>query len=79
MWGPNVPSFEMQVEETEEERWYCVGYYLSPSEKEGEAQRLLVRTLQGQPSGARLLVLGNISANLDSLWGRQERTFWQQR
>ena len=55
----------MQVGEEKEERWYCMGCYLPPSDKEGDAQQLLSHAMQGQPSGTRLLVLDKLKADLD--------------
>ena len=34
----NVIPWEMQAGKEKEKRWYCVGCYLPPSEKEGAAQ-----------------------------------------
>ena len=71
-WGSNIILWEMQVGEEKEERWYCVGCYLPPSDKKGEAQQLLTRAMQQQPSGTRLMVLGDLNANLDVPWTTQE-------
>ena len=72
VWGPNVLSFQLQVGEKEEERWHCVGAYLPPSDKAGDAQRLMTAAIRAVPDGARLMVLGDLNADLDSPRGRQE-------
>ena len=72
VWGPNVLSFQLQVAQKEEERWHCVGAYLPPSDKVGDAQRLMTATIRAVPDGARLMVLGDLNADLDSPPGRQE-------
>ena len=72
VWGENVLSFELQVGEGDKEQWHCVGAYLPPSDKEGKAQRLMTAAIKAQPKGARLMVLGDLNANLDSPRGRQE-------
>ena len=36
-----------------------------PLDKEGEAQRLLSRAMKAQPDGTKLLVLGDLNADLD--------------
>ena len=46
--------------------------YISPSDKAGEAQRLLAAAMRAVPEGARLMVLADLNADLDSPWGRQE-------
>ena len=46
-----------------------------PSDKEGEAQKLVMEALEGAPEGALPMVIGDINANLDSPWGRQEEIF----
>ena len=55
-----------------EDRWHCVEGYISPSDKAGEAQRLLAAAMRAVPEGARLMVLADLNADLDSPWGRQE-------
>ena len=72
VWGPNVLSFQLQVGEKEEERWHCVGAYLPPSDKAGDAQRLMTAAIRAVPDGARLMVLGDLNADLDSPRGREE-------
>ena len=66
VWGENVISFELQVGEGEKDRWHCVGAYFPPSDKEGKAQRLLTTAIRAQPEGVRLMVLGDLNADLDS-------------
>ena len=72
VWGPNVLSFQLHVGQKEEERWHCVGAYLPPSNKAGEAQRLLTAAIREVPEGARLMMLVDLNADLDPSWGRQE-------
>ena len=67
--GPNVISFELL---SGEERWYVVGCYLPPSDKGGEAHRRLEHVLGLQPEGTRLLLLGDLNADLDFPRNRQE-------
>ena len=49
-----------------------VGGYLPPSDKAGDAQRLMTAAIRAVPDGARLMVLGDLNADLDSPRGRQE-------
>ena len=70
--GLNVLSFQIQVGEKEEEWWHCVGGYLPPSDKAGDAQRLMTEAIRAVPDRARLMVLANLNTNLDSPRGRQE-------
>ena len=70
VWGENVLSFQLQVGEEEEDRWHCVGAYFPPSDKEGKAQRLMTAAVKAQPKGARLMVLGDLNADLDSPMGQ---------
>ena len=65
--GPNVISFELITgdDKGEEERWYVVGCYLPPSDKEGEAQRRVLQALKEQPEGTKPLIIGDFNANLD--------------
>ena len=71
VWGPNFLLFQLQVGQKEKDRWYCVGGYLPPLDKTGEAQHLLTVAIRAVPKGARLMVLADLNANLDSFWGRQ--------
>ena len=61
--GPNVISFEMVV--ARNERWFVVGCYLPPSDKGGEAQRLVTAALEGAPAGSLPLVIGDLNSDLD--------------
>ena len=64
--GPNVISFELVTGEGEEvERWYVVGAYLPPSDKEGETQRRLLQALKEQPKGTKPLIIGVFNSDLD--------------
>ena len=75
-WGPNVILWEMQVGKTVKERWYCVGCYQPPSDKEGTAQRLLSHVIKRQPDVTKLLVLGDLNADLDVPMTTQEDVFF---
>ena len=70
VWGPNVLSFQLQVGQKEEERWHCVGEYLPPSDKAGDAQRLMTAAIRAVPDGARLMVLADLNADLNSPRGK---------
>ena len=69
VWEPNVLSFQVQVGQKEKDCWHCVGGYLPPSDKAGEAQRLLTAAIRAVPEGAQLMVLPDLNAKLDSLRG----------
>ena len=53
--GPNVISFELVTGRRQNERWYVVGCYLPPSDKEREAHRRTKAALEAQPARTRLL------------------------
>ena len=74
--GPNVISLKLVTGRRKNERWYVVGCYLPPSDKEGEAHRRTKAALEAQPTGTRLLLLGNLNAGLDCPWTRRRR-FWR--
>ena len=60
----NVLSFELVL--NEEERFFAIGCYFAPSDKEGEAQRLVEQALRDKPAGTMPLVIGDLNANLDA-------------
>ena len=67
LWGPT--SFRLSYlinsnDEGGEERWYVVGGYLRPSDKEEGAQR---RVLQAP---TKPLISINLNANLEVAWTR---------
>ena len=64
VWGPNILSFELHVGQEKENRWHYMEGYLS--NKEGKAQHLLTAAIRVQTEGARLIVLADLNANLDS-------------
>ena len=68
--GTNVLSFELIL--NEEERFFAVGCYLAPSDKEGEARRLVAQALRDKPAGTMPLVIGDLNANLDAPRSREE-------
>ena len=63
--GTNVLSFELVL--NEEERFFAVGCYFAPPDKEGEPQRLVEQTLRDKPTGSMPIVIGNLNANLDNI------------
>ena len=70
--GPNVLSFKLQVGQMEEDHWHCVRGCLPSSDKAGEAQHFLTAAIRAVPEGARLMVLADLNADLDSPKGRQD-------
>ena len=70
--GPNIISFELVTGRRRNERWYVVGCYLPPSDTEGETRRRTKAALEAQPPGTRLLLLGDLNADLDCPRTRQE-------
>ena len=68
--GPNVISFELIT--GKDERWYAVGCYLPPTDVEGRARRTVEAALAAQPRGTRLLLMGDLNADLDCPRDRQE-------
>ena len=68
--GPNIILFELIT--GPEEQWFVVGCYLPLSDKRAEPRQHLEITLGLQPEGTRLLLLGNLNADLDFLQDRQE-------
>ena len=62
--GPNVILFKLLTGRRKDKRWY-VGCYLPPSDKEGETHRRTKAALDAQPVETRLLLLGNLNADLD--------------
>ena len=49
-----------------------MGAYLPPSDKAGDTQRLVMAAIRTRPDGARLMLFGDLNADLDSPRGRQE-------
>ena len=78
VWGPNALFFQLQVGQEKENRWRCVGRYLPPLDKAGEAQRLLTAAIHAVPDGAWPMVLANLNADLDSP-GVGRKMFWRTR
>ena len=70
--GTQRPLLPATCGQKEEERWHCVETYLPTSDKAGDAQRLMTAAIRAVPDGARLMVLGDLNADLDSPRGRQE-------
>ena len=72
VWGPNFLLFQLQVGQKEKDRWYCVGGYLPPLDKAGEAQHLLMAEIRAVLDWARLVILDDLDADLESPQGRQK-------
>ena len=68
--GPNVVSCEMVT--GPHKRWFVVGCYLPPSDKEGVTQRIVIATLESRPKGACPIVIGDLNSDLDFPRDRQE-------
>ena len=71
--GPNVISFKLITGRRQNERWYAVGCYHPPSDKEGGAHRRTKAALEAQPAGTWLLLFGDLNAGLDCPCTRQEK------
>ena len=67
---PNVISFEMVT--GRHKRWFVVGCYLPPSDKEGETQRMVIAALEDRPVGTCPIVVGDLNSDLDFPRDRQE-------
>ena len=70
--GPNGISFGFLTGRRKDERRYVVGCYLPSSGKEGETHWRTKAALDAQPAGTRLLLLGDLNADLDCPRTRQE-------
>ena len=74
--GPNVISCELITGSGEGEgdktRWFLVGFYSPPSDKDGTTRRLVETALETRPEGTRPLTIGDWNANLDFPRDRQE-------
>ena len=68
--GPNVISFELVT--GRHKRWFVVGCYLPPSDKEGATQRMVIDALENRPKGTCPMLIGDLNANLDFPRDRQE-------
>ena len=73
--GTNVLSFELVL--NEEERFFAVGCYFAPSDKEGGGQRLVVQALRDKPAVTMPLVIGDLNANVDAPRSRGEEVLLQ--
>ena len=73
--GTNVLSFELVL--NKKERFFVVGCYFPPSDKEGKARRLVEQALRDKPVGSMPLVIRDLNANLDAPWSRRETIFVQ--
>ena len=74
--GNNVISFELVL--NKEERFFAVGCYFPPSDKEGEARKLAEKALRERPKGAMPLVVGDFNANLDVPRNKEEESLSQE-
>ena len=73
--GTNAISFELVL--NKKERFFAVGCYFPPSDKEGKAQRLVEQALQDKPAGAMPLVIGDLNANLEAPRSQKEEVLAQ--
>ena len=73
--GTNVLSFELVLKK--EERFFVVGCYFPPFDKEGKAQWLVEQVLRDKPAGSMPLVIGDLNANLDAPRSRREEVLAQ--
>ena len=60
--GPNVIGFQLA---TGARRWYIVGCYIAPDDT--STIEWVVEALMNRPKGAELLVVGDLSVNLEAL------------
>ena len=60
--GPNIVYCEMVT--GRHKRWYIVGCYLPPSDKEGVTQRMVIDALKNRPKGTCPIVIGNLNSDL---------------
>ena len=67
--GPNTVTCEVQ---TGEARYYVVGCYLPPSDKEGKNLDDVVDALDKMPEGCIPMLLGDLNVDLDVPWNEQE-------
>ena len=71
--GPNIITFELVVGRGKRtSRWFVVGGYIPPSERDGSTQRSIEELVASRPEGSRPLVLANLNADLDCPRDRQE-------
>ena len=69
MWGPNTVTCQVQ---TGEVRYYVVGCYLPPLDKEGKSLDDGVDTINKMPRGCIPMLLGDLNVNLDVPQNEQE-------
>ena len=62
--GPNIITFELVT--GEEERWYGIGCYIPPSEKDGATARRVEELPKAWPEGMKPMVLGDLNADLEN-------------
>ena len=71
--GPNLITFELVVGEKElTERWFVVGAYIAPSDRDGSIARRIEELVTARPKDLQPFVLANLNANLDCPRDRQE-------
>ena len=68
--GPNVISSEMLT--GPHKRWFVVGCYLPPSDKEEVTHRMVITALESRPEGTCPIVVCDLNSDLDFPWDRQE-------
>ena len=76
--GKNVVSCEVvtglrkKQRGWDETRYFIVGCYIPPSEKDGTTRRLVEKALDSRPKGSIPIVLGDLNADLEFPRNRQE-------
>ena len=73
--GPNVIRFEFVMGKPhhgDEERYFVVGCYIPPSDKDGTTRRLIEQTMLLKPKRATPIIMGDLNARLEVPWDCQE-------
>ena len=71
--GPNIVTFDLVLGKGKRtERWFTVGGYIPPSERDGATGRQIEELVASRPAGSRPLILADLNANLDFPRNRQE-------
>lgn len=66
--GPNVLKFEFvtgKPQRGDEERYFVVGCYVPPSDKDGTTRQLIESTMLLKPKGAIPIIMGDLNAHLE--------------
>ena len=71
--GPSLITFELVVGEGDlTERWFVVGAYVAPSDRDGSIARRIEELIALRPKDLQALILANLNADLDCPRDRQE-------